>query len=188
MWQFIRRMADKFTKEQRSHCMSQIRSKDTRPEVIVRRFLHACGFRYRLNVSSLPGSPDIVLSRYRTVVFVNGCFWHGHRGCRLFVLPKTRVGFWAGKIERNQRRDAAVSARLEAHGWKVITVWECQLKKDRRETTLAALREQILHNGRLFAAETASRRAARLAYRAELRARKARHAALRQELSGKFSL
>lgn len=179
-------MADKFTKEQRSRCMSGVRSKDTGPEIVVRKYLHGSGFRYRLNVSSLPGTPDIVLSRYRTVIFVNGCFWHGHKGCRLFVLPTTRVGFWASKIERNRCRDTAVTARLEAHGWNVVTVWECQLKKSVREATLAALRARILRNGELLAAETASRLASRIAYESGLRARKSRHAVLQQELFEKF--
>ena len=98
---------DKMTAEQRHRCMAAIRSRDTRPEMVVRRYLHACGFRYRLNHPGLPGHPDIVLRKYRTVIFVNGCFWHGHEGCRHFRLPKTNTGFWRAKIERNKARDKA---------------------------------------------------------------------------------
>ena len=130
---------DKMTAEQRHRCMAAIRSRDTRPEMVVRRYLHACGFRYRLNHPGLPGHPDIVLRKYRTVIFVNGCFWHGHEGCPHFRLPKTNTGFWRAKIERNKARDKAEQAQLATMGWHCITVWECELKKDRREQTLLAL-------------------------------------------------
>ena len=96
---------DKMTKEQRSHCMASIHSKNTKPEILVRRYLFAHGFRYRLNHPRLPGHPDIVMRKYRTVIFVNGCFWHGHEGCKYFVLPKSRTEFWQAKIERNRERD-----------------------------------------------------------------------------------
>lgn len=179
-------MADRFTPEQRHRCMSMIRSKNTGPEMAVRRYLHARGFRYRLNVSSLPGTPDIVLPRYRTVVFVNGCFWHGHEGCSLFVLPKTRTGFWQDKIRRNRERDSAVLVRLEAHGWKVITVWECGLRKDRRQDTLVRLAEEIVRNGDEFMRERRERARARAEYLECLRGRKARQADVEMELAGCF--
>lgn len=152
------------TSEQRHHCMSMIRSRDTGPELLVRRFLFRNGFRYRLNDKSLPGTPDIVLKRWNTVVFINGCFWHGHRNCRLFVMPRTNAGFWENKIETNRRRDAAVAARLEARGWKVETVWECELAPDRVDSTLALLAGKIRANGELHEKEVRERRNRRAEY------------------------
>lgn len=108
--------------------MAGIRGKDTKPEVFVRRSLHAAGYRFRLHSKVLPGRPDIVLPRYRTVIFVNGCFWHGHEHCRLFRLPKSRQEFWQGKIASNKTRDALKTLELQKAGWKVITIWECALK------------------------------------------------------------
>lgn len=125
--------------------MSAIRSKNTRPEMLVRRFLFSRGFRYRLNVSSLPGRPDIVLRKYKTVIFVNGCFWHGHEYCKYFILPKTNIPFWKNKIERNRSRDKKVQRQLAAMGWHCITVWECQLKKSVREKTLESLAFTLNH-------------------------------------------
>lgn len=130
---------DKMTKEQRHRCMAAIHSKNTKPELLVRKYLFACGFRYRLNHPRLPGHPDIVLRKYRTVIFVNGCFWHGHDGCACFVLPKTNTGFWRAKIERNRCRDKEEQQRLAAMGWHCVTVWECQLKPSVREQTLRSL-------------------------------------------------
>ena len=130
---------DKMTKEQRHHCMAAIRGKDTKPEITVRKFLFSRGFRYRLNHPRLPGRPDIVMRKYRTCIFVNGCFWHGHEGCRYYVLPKTNTEFWKAKIERNRTRDAEEQRRLAAMGWHCITVWECQLKPAVRERTLESL-------------------------------------------------
>lgn len=130
---------DKLTPEQRSRCMAAIRGKDTKPELLVRKFLFARGFRYRLNHPRLPGRPDIVLRKYRTVIFVNGCYWHGHAGCKYFVLPQTRTEFWKAKIERNQQRDVKVQRQLAVMGWHCITVWECQLKPAVREQTLESL-------------------------------------------------
>ena len=130
---------DKLTKEQRHRCMSAIRGKDTRPELIVRKFLWSRGFRYRLNHPRLPGHPDLVLRKYCTVVFVNGCFWHGHEGCRYFVMPKSNREFWEAKIARNRARDVEQQHRLAALGWHCITIWECQLKPYVRERTLESL-------------------------------------------------
>ena len=131
---------DKMTPEQRHRCMAAIRSRDTKPERVVRRYLFAHGFRYRLNHGRLPGRPDLVLRKYRAVIFVNGCFWHGHEGCGAYVMPRTRAEFWQAKIDRNRARDAEERARLVAMGWSVITVWECQLKPACRERTLDSLR------------------------------------------------
>lgn len=142
-------MTDKLTPEQRHRCMSRIRSKNTRPEILVRKFLFAHGFRYRVNVRNLPGTPDIVLRRFKTVIFINGCFWHGHEGCRYYVLPKSNVEFWERKIERNRNRDAANQMRLRLMGWSVMQIWECQLKPRKRRDTLegllSILNRQVLH-------------------------------------------
>lgn len=118
---------DPHTPEQRRRNMSRIRGKDTKPEMLVRRALHAAGLRYRLHVRDLPGRPDLVFPGRRGVIFVHGCFWHGH-DCPLFRLPATRPEFWAGKVAANQARDAAAVARLRADGWRVMTVWECALR------------------------------------------------------------
>ena len=107
--------------------MSHIRGKNTRPELIVRKYLFAHGFRFRVNVKKLPGTPDIVLRKYHTVIFVNGCFWHGHEGCPYFVLPKSNVEFWNNKITRNRERDLKNRIKLRDMGWHVIQLWECQL-------------------------------------------------------------
>ena len=122
----------------RSRIMAAIHSRDTKPELVVRRYLFARGFRFRLNHPRLPGRPDIVLRKYRTVIFVNGCFWHGH-DCPAFHLPRTNADFWRRKIERNRRRDADVQRQLAAMGWHCITVWECDLDREKREQTLLGL-------------------------------------------------
>ena len=136
---------DKLTKEQRHQCMAAIHSKGTRPEILVRKYLWAHGFRYRLNHPRLPGHPDIVLRKYRTVIFVNGCFWHGHEGCKYFTLPKSNIGFWKAKIERNKGRDKEEQHKLATMGWHCITVWECQLKRTVREKTLESLTFTLNH-------------------------------------------
>ena len=134
-------MADLLTSTQRSHCMSRIRGKNTKPEILVRKGLHARGFRFRLHNKKLPGSPDIVLPKYGVAIMVNGCFWHGHKGCRYATKPKTNIEFWEAKIARNRHRDEVTTAHLEALGWTVITIWECELRTssllDDRLNTLA---------------------------------------------------
>ena len=130
-------MADKMTPQQRHNCMSHIRSKNTRPEMLVRRFLWHNGYRYRLHTKQLPGHPDIVIRRLRTVIFVNGCFWHGH-SCRSF-LPASNRKFWFDKISRNRERDLRDHNLLEADGWMVIVIWECQLSKSLADDTLQRL-------------------------------------------------
>ena len=119
--------------------MAAIRSKNTKPEMIVRRFLFSRGFRYRLFHKRLPGHPDIVMRKYRTCIFVNGCFWHGHEGCDAFRIPKTNTDFWEKKITRNQIRDKQDLIALAALGWHCITIWECQLRPRKRLSTLTAL-------------------------------------------------
>ncbi|HZE85558.1 MAG TPA: DNA mismatch endonuclease Vsr [Puia sp.] len=137
-------MPDVHNKATRSYNMSRIRAKDTSPELLVRKFLHARGFRYKLHDRSLPGSPDLVLPKYKTIIFVHGCFWHGHADCKYFVVPKTRTDFWMGKIMTNMSSDALAVRRLRAAGWKVITVWECQLKPKLVRHTLARLMRGIV--------------------------------------------
>ncbi|MES2112511.1 MAG: DNA mismatch endonuclease Vsr [Bacteroidota bacterium] len=132
-------MADVHSKETRSYNMSRIRSKDTKPEMLVRRFLHKNGFRYRLHVKTLPGKPDIVLPKYKTVIFIHGCFWHGHEGCRYYVVPKTRTEWWLNKINGNITNDNNAEAVLKDAGWNIITLWECELKKSSLEETLKNL-------------------------------------------------
>ena len=136
-------MADVHTPEQRRYNMSCIRGKNTKPEELVRRYLFAQGFRYRKNDARLPGKPDIVLPKYKTVIFVNGCFWHAHKGCKYFVWPKSNVDFWKRKINGNIQRDLCNIQRLSEQGWNIIVIWECQLKKSRFDETLQHLVAQI---------------------------------------------
>lgn len=131
-------MADRMTKEQRHRCMSHIKGRNTKPELLVRKFLWRCGFRYRLYDKRLPGKPDIIMRKWKTVIFVNGCFWHGHN-CEDFRPPKTNVEFWETKIETNRKRDLQNIAKLKLLGFRVITIWECELTKNKREQTLDSL-------------------------------------------------
>ena len=121
-------MTDVHDKATRSYNMSQIRSKDTKPEIMVRKFLFAKGFRFRLHVKDLPGKPDIVLPKFKTVIFVNGCFWHEHEGCKYFVMPKTRTEWWKEKIKRNKNNDIEKHSQLVNLDYKVIVIWECEIK------------------------------------------------------------
>ena len=121
-------MPDILTPLQRHTCMSRIRGKDTKPEILVRRGLHARGFRFRLHERKLPGKPDLTLPKYGVAVMVNGCFWHSHKGCKYATKPKSNGEFWEEKIKRNQHRDEVTTAHLEALGWTVITIWECELR------------------------------------------------------------
>ena len=140
-------MADKMTPAQRHRCMASIKGIDTRPEMKVRRYLHGLGFRYSLHSKRLPGKPDIVLRKYHSVIFVHGCFWHGHPGESCYRKPSTNVEFWEEKIRRNKERDAADVAALESLGWHVMVVWECELSKSRFESTMdnlvAGLRQYL---------------------------------------------
>ena len=134
---------DVHNKETRSYNMSRIKGRKTKPEEIVAKYLFSHGFRYRRNVKKLPGTPDIVLKKYKTVIFVNGCFWHMHEGCKYFVWPKDNSEFWKNKLLANKERDEKEKKEIEELGWKVIVVWECQLKKAERERTLNWLVEKI---------------------------------------------
>lgn len=132
-------MPDIVSPETRSRMMSGIRGRNTKPELAVRRYLHARGFRYRLHVRELPGKPDIVLPRYRTAVFVHGCFWHRHEGCRFAYTPKSRQQFWLAKLEGNAVRDERAAQRLRDLGWRVEVVWECEVTP----TGLSGLAERM---------------------------------------------
>jgi len=127
------------TSPQRHANMAAIHGKDTKPEMVVRRYLWGHGYRYRLNHKRLPGKPDIVMRKYRACIFVNGCFWHGHEGCRYYTIPKTNTEFWVNKVKRNKERDLKVQHELAAMGWHSITIGECELKPVKREETLKSL-------------------------------------------------
>ena len=136
-------MADIKSKESRSYNMSRITGKNTKPEEMVRKYLFSKGFRYRKNDRKLPGSPDLVLPKYRTVIFVNGCFWHGHEGCKYCVWPENNAEFWRKKIETNISRDERKKSQLEEMGWNVIVVWECELRPKERQETLEKLEKEL---------------------------------------------
>ena len=134
-------MADLLTQEKRSWNMSRIRGKDTKPELIFRSLLHKKGFRFRLHDKNLPGKPDIILPRYKTVIFVNGCFWHRHSGCKYAYNPKSRQQFWQEKVARTVSRDKEKTECLREHGWHVLTVWECELKENSEKAINRILQE-----------------------------------------------
>ena len=136
-------MADIKSKEARSYNMSRIKCKDTKPEETVRKYLFSQGFRYRKNDKRLPGSPDIVPPKYKTVIFVNGCFWHKHEGCKYFVWPRNNADFWKKKIESNVMRDIKNYQQLKDLGWKVFVIWECELKRDCRAETLEQIADLV---------------------------------------------
>jgi DNA mismatch endonuclease (patch repair protein) len=137
-------MADVHDKKTRSYNMSMIRSKNTKPEMLVRKFMHAQGFRYRLHDKKLPGKPDIVLPKYKTVIFIHGCFWHGHKDCRYFVIPKTRTEWWVNKINTNIANDTKAIKALKKNGWRIINLWECDLRLGKSLKTLHKLADKIL--------------------------------------------
>ena len=121
-------MADNLTPEQRKRAMSSVRQQNTKPEIIVRSILHRLGFRFRKNVSSIIGKPDIVLPKYKTIIFVHGCFWHQHQGCKKSRRPTTNVDFWNTKLNKNMERDVQTETELKKQGWNVVTVWDCEIK------------------------------------------------------------
>lgn len=135
-------MADVHDKDTRSYNMSKIRGKDTKPELLVRQFLHGRGYRFRLHDQKLPGKPDIILPKYKTIILVNGCFWHGHKNCKFFKIPKTRTEWWKQKITGTVERDRKNNEELENLGWKVIIVWECQLK-NHKDTAFAEIIKKL---------------------------------------------
>lgn len=155
--------------------MSNIRSKNTKPEVRLRKELFSHGYRYRLNVKKLPGTPDMVLAKYRTCIFVNGCFWHGHKGCQKFVMPKTNVEFWQSKIENNRERDLRDYTFLESLGWKVIVVWECELNKSNINATVIRIQTMLDINRKKWLDEETNRKSRREQWREELKQRKLKY-------------
>ncbi|QHL88228.1 DNA mismatch endonuclease Vsr [Nibribacter ruber] len=136
-------MTDVHSKKVRSFNMSQIKGKNTKPEVLVRKFLFSKGFRFRLHDKKLLGKPDIILPKYKTVIFVHGCFWHCHNGCKYFVVPKTRTDWWLNKLQTNRKKDEENENLLVERGWKVLTIWECELKSKTKEVTLVKLEEEL---------------------------------------------
>lgn len=137
-------MADNHSSSVRSYNMSRIRSKNTKPEELVRKYLFSRGLRYRKNDKRYPGKPDMIFPKYRTAIFINGCFWHSHDGCPSFVMPKSHLDYWEPKLERNKQRDAENIAILKANGWRVIVVWECDLTTKLRDRRLSNLYYEII--------------------------------------------
>ena len=178
-------MSDILTPSQRHRNMMAIHSSATKPELLLRHALWRQGFRYLVNDKRLPGRPDIVLPKYRAVVFVHGCFWHGHKGCKNYTVPKTNTEFWVAKVARNQERDQEVWRQLEAKGWFVIIVWECELKKNVLSETIERVAAEIVHNGEIYRRNMVERRQSRETYRQEQKARKELEAALIQSLKKK---
>ena len=181
-------MPDRMTPEQRHDCMASIHSEDTRPEQAVRRELWHRGYRFRKCVRTLPGTPDIVLPKYRTCIFVNGCFWHGHKGCSKFVMPKTRTEFWANKIARNQERDLVNIQRLESIGWSAITVWECELGKSSIENTMEKIESMLEENRTKWESYQAHRRESRKFAIEQARRRREVNAIIEAELKERFGI
>lgn len=180
---------DKLTPAQRRHCMSSIRGKDTKPEILVRKGLHARGFRFRLQERKLPGKPDLTLPKYGVAVMVNGCFWHGHEGCRYATKPQSNSEFWDAKIARNRHRDEVTTAHLEALGWTVITVWECELKgKEAARARIDVLAEEIRRAGAEHEAVRSRRRKNREAWRQEREQMMKRRSELEAEIRRMYSI
>lgn len=180
--QTIPTVADIMSKEERSVRMSHIHSASTKPELRLRHALWNLSFRYRINDRRLPGSPDIVFPKYRTVVFVHGCFWHGHLNCKMSHIPKTNTDFWTAKVTRNQERDQEVWRQLEAKGWSVIIVWECELQKSALEDTVYKVSQEIVRNGELYRLSLEERKKACIEYQKERKARKEREQSLLKEV------
>ena len=178
---------DRMTKEQRSRCMSRIRGKDTKPEILVRKGLYARGFRFRLCDGRLPGRPDVVLPKWGVVVMVNGCFWHGHKGCRMATRPKSNEEFWRAKIERNIHRDEVTVAHLEALGWSVIAVWECELGKD-ADSRIDRLADEIRSAGQARRDAEEMRQESRAAARREREEAIKRLSSLQAEVDALFDV
>ena len=182
-------MSDSLTICQRSHCMSRIRGKNTKPEILVRKGLHARGFRFRLHNKKLPGSPDVVLPKYGVAIMVNGCFWHGHKGCRYANEPKSNVDFWQAKIARNRHRDEVTSAHLEALGWHVITIWECELRgNDKYARRIDELVKEIYDAGLIKQKRDEQIKVSRQEAKLRLQEYLAKQASLENELNALYSI
>lgn len=182
-------MADLLTSNQRSYCMSRIRGKNTKPEILVRKGLHARGFRFRLHNRKLPGSPDIVLPKYGVAIMVNGCFWHGHKGCQYANEPKSNIGFWQAKIARNRHRDEVTVAHLEALGWHVITIWECELRGvDKSDRRIDELVNEIYDAGLMKQKRDAQVKVSRQEEKQRLQEYLAKQANLEKELKSLYTI
>ena len=182
-------MPDTLSQTQRSYNMSRIHGKNTKPEILVRKGLHARGFRFCLHNKKLPGCPDVVLPRYGVVIMVNGCFWHGHKGCQYATKPKSNIEFWETKIARNRHRDEVTSAHLEALGWHVITIWECELKgKSTATSRLDALAEEIREAGIALLERKALSKNNRLATQSKARELMERQAQLEAEVAALYPI
>ena len=179
--QTLQQVPDVHTPEQRHRNMAAIHSASTKPELKLRKALWRLGFRYRTNDNNLPGKPDIVLPKYRTAIFVHGCFWHGHKECPYYVVPKTKTEFWQTKVLKNQERDQEVWRQLEAKGWSVIIVWECQLKNTKYQETIEAVSGEIRQNGEQLRKELENRNAIREIYRRERKVQKDREETFMKE-------
>ncbi|MBR0291802.1 MAG: DNA mismatch endonuclease Vsr [Bacteroidales bacterium] len=175
-------MPDVLSPDQRHRNMAAIHSASTKPELKLRHALWHLGFRYRVNDKRLPGTPDIVLPKYRTVIFIHGCFWHGHKGCKYYTVPKTNMDFWVAKVARNQERDQEVWRQLGAKGWYVIIIWECQLKKAVLNDTINRVATEIRQNGEAYRKAQDDRRKSREVYRQERKSQKEKEATLLAEL------
>lgn len=175
-------MTDTLSPYQRHRNMAAVHSSNTKPELTLRHKLWRLGFRYRVNDKCLPGSPDIVLPKYHTVIFVHGCFWHGHKDCKSYTIPKTNTEFWITKITRNQQRDQEVWRQLEAKGWSVIIVWECELKKKQFDSTIIRVAQEIVANGEIYLQHEVKRSINRQQYYLERKEIRLRHDLLQAEL------
>ena len=178
-------MTDIHSLDQRHINMVAIHSASTKPELRLRHALWRQGFRFRVNDRRLPGPPDIILPKYQTAIFIHGCFWHGHKGCKNYTIPKTNTDFWTAKVARNQERDQEVWRQLEAKGWFVIIVWECELKKAVLDETVARVEAEIRRNGEILRQAQDDRRKAREAYRQEQKARIERAVRIKAEIHNK---
>ena len=179
-------MSDVLTPAQRHECMSHVRSKNTTPEKAVRNELWRRGYRYRLNDRRLPGTPDLVLPKYRAVIFINGCFWHGHKGCSKYVVPKSNVEFWQAKVARNIERDLKSAQMLDTLAWTVITVWECELTMKNREATINRIEDDLRAAKEKYENYCAKRRESREYAREQARKHREILAQVEAELNEQF--
>ena len=168
--------------------MSKIHSASTKPEIKVRKTLFSKGYRFRVNVKTLPGTPDLVLPKYRTVIFVNGCFWHGHNRCNHYTVPETNTDYWVKKVRRNKERDAVNIQRLESLSWSVVTIWECELKSKVLQDTIAKIEGELAANKAKWEAYQARRRSEREFARAESRRKRKILKEVERELQEQFHI
>ena len=178
----LSRMSSIFSPTGRHNNLAAVHSVSTKPELQLRHTLWRHGFRYLVNVKSLPGKPDIVLPKYRTVIFVHGCFWHGHNNCKNYTIPKTNTDFWVAKVSRNQERDQKVWRQLEAQGWSVIIVWECQLRRSALDETVSRVEAEIKANGVRYDEVRRERKRSKEVYLNGIKQKKEAEAKVRQAL------